>query len=91
VLRGSFCFYPYLCLMSPFVNKGEDFKIFSLLTRGRDSQEERLWILELLLVVLSHLSLFVGTSFDFSFCADFVIGSSFVSWLVVLNPTFASS
>ena len=51
-------------------------------------QGERLWILELLLVVLSHLPLSGGISFDFSFCADFVLGSGFFCYLVVLSPTF---
>jgi hypothetical protein len=70
-----------------------DFEIFGLLTKGRDfcfgreSQGERLWILELLLVVLSHLTLSGRTSFDFSFCA--------LIWFCLLasgvEPTFASS
>jgi hypothetical protein len=34
LLRGRFCFYPYLCLMSPLVNKGRDFEIFGFLTGG---------------------------------------------------------
>jgi hypothetical protein len=32
----------------------------------------KLSLLERLLVVLSRLPLFGGTSFDFSFCADFI-------------------
>jgi hypothetical protein len=40
---------------------------------GRDSQGERDWILELLLVVLSHLLLSRGTILDFGFCAGFVL------------------
>jgi hypothetical protein len=33
----------------------------------------KLSLLELLLAVLSHLPLSGGTSFDFSFCADFML------------------
>ena len=40
----------------------------SIVTGGRD-----LSLFELLLVVLSRLPLSGGTSFDFSFCADFVL------------------
>jgi hypothetical protein len=46
---------------------------------------------EIFLVVLSHLSLSGGTSFDFSNLADFVLKFGFVCWLVVLSPAFASS
>jgi hypothetical protein len=59
--------------------------------KGRDCQGERLWILELLLVVLSHLPISGGTSFDFSFCADFVLGFGFFLLASVVEPTFASS
>jgi hypothetical protein len=34
LVKGSFCLYPHLCLMSPFINKGRDFDFFGLLTRG---------------------------------------------------------
>jgi hypothetical protein len=36
-------------------------------------QEDEMCYLELLLVVLSHLPLRGGTSFDFSFCADLML------------------
>jgi hypothetical protein len=32
-----------------------------------------------------------GTSFEFSFCADFVLQFGFICWLVVLSPFYASS
>jgi hypothetical protein len=52
---------------------------------------ERGEIIELLLVVLSRLSLSRGTSFGFSTHADFVVRFSFDIWLVVFIPSFASS
>jgi hypothetical protein len=48
--------------------KGEILALGECFDRGRDLSH-----LELLLVVLSHLPLSRGTSFDFSFCADFVL------------------
>jgi hypothetical protein len=54
-----------LCYLELFVFR----KVFgSAVTGGVD-----LGLLELLLVVLSHLPLFGETSFDFSFCADFML------------------
>jgi hypothetical protein len=47
--------------------------------------------LELSLFVLSHLPLSGGTSFDFSFCANFVLRFGYLCWLVVLSPAFAYS
>jgi hypothetical protein len=101
--------------MSSLVNKGRDFEIFGLLSRGRffcnfgillfpSSKVETFAlgecfhkgrysqgrILELLLVVLNCLPLSGGTSFAFSFCADFVIRCGLMCWLVVLSPAFAS-
>jgi hypothetical protein len=37
---------------------------------------------ELLLVVFEPLPLSVGTSFDFSFCVDFMLWFGFDCWLV---------
>ena len=75
--RGSFSFYPCLCLMRSIVNKGERFWDFPFpLSRGRILTFElpliqygEICYLELLLVVLSRLPPSGGTSFDFSFCA----------------------
>ena len=56
----------------------------SVFTKGEILEGERLWIFEILLVVLSRLPLYVGTSFAFSFCG-------LICSLVVLSPAFASS
>jgi hypothetical protein len=66
-------------------SKGEFFALGESFDRGID-----LTHLDLLLVVLSHFTLSGRTSFDFSFCADFMIRCGFVCWLVVLSPAFAS-
>lgn len=84
--RGSFSFYPCLCLMSSLVNKGERFWDFPFpLSRGRILsfglpliQEGEICYLELLLVVLSRLPPSGGTSFDFSFCADLMLWIGFL-------------
>jgi hypothetical protein len=56
----------------PLIQGGRDVWIpiifWEYCDRGGD-----LSIFELLLVVLSHLSLSRGTNFDFNFCVDFVI------------------
>jgi hypothetical protein len=75
----------------PSSNDGDFFALGEYFDRGRDFKGEGPWILELLLVVLSRLPLSRGISFDFSFCADFVIRCGFVYWLVVLSPAVASS
>jgi hypothetical protein len=65
------------------LTSGRDFVHFTLLLfpslKGNSCFGRMLWHgrylshLELLLVVLNHLPLFGGTSFDFSFCAEFVL------------------
>jgi hypothetical protein len=54
------------CVIWSYWSLGEIFG--SIVIRG-----EKLSLLELLLVMLSRLPLSVGTSFDFSFCADFML------------------
>jgi hypothetical protein len=41
--RGSFCFYPCLCLMSSFVNKGRYFEFFGLLIRRTLNKGDNFW------------------------------------------------
>jgi hypothetical protein len=63
----------YLGLMLFPSLKREILDLGECFDRGRDLSH-----LELLLVVLIHLPLSRGTSFDFSFCVDFVLWYGFV-------------
>jgi hypothetical protein len=84
--RGSFFFYPCLCLISSLLNKGgEIWDILFPLSRGIILsfrlpliQEGEMCYLELLLVVLSRLPHSRGTSFNFSFCADLMLWIDFL-------------
>jgi hypothetical protein len=65
-------------LSSFLSSKGERYVTWSCWSSGRDfgsivTGGGELSLLELLLVVLSRLPLSGGTSFDFSFCADFML------------------
>jgi hypothetical protein len=54
------------CVIWSYWSLGEIFG--SIVTRGG-----KLSLLELLLIVFNHLPFSGGTSFDFSFCADFML------------------
>ena len=56
-----------------FPSKREIFALGECFHKGRDSQGGDSGFRSFLLVVLSHLPLSGGTSFDFSFCADLML------------------